>query len=587
MNLLTVLAVFPKSLMFALVVIVVIILLVLSILGMWRKVPQDKALVVTGTRKRVISGGGGFVIPLLERADAISLENMQINVDITGLTSTGVDISVGALTILKIKNEEEKILAAMEQFNTGDINNTIKNIVTTSKEVLEGKLREILSAMSVEELYRNREKFASSVQEVAAKELEDMGLEIKAFTIKEIKDDNGYLESLGKKQVAEVKKDALIAESNAKKEMEITIAQNERETATRKATLQKETSIQIAETRQEEESARIEAEVKIENANKEKELKVLTNREEIERKRAASDAAYGIEENRVKRDLIETSMQAELTRESKNVELVEAQMRVELTKKEQQTIIAKQEAIRKQEQLISEVQKTAEAEASKIRILAEADLFKREKEAEASKVEHIKNSEAEAREKELRAKAEADAFLLNAMAKAEAREKEGTAEASATSAIGLAKAAAIEAEGLAEAKVVKEKALAEAEAKEKLAEAYQKYGQAAMTEMIVKVLPEITKNMSDAVVSSLSNIGSVTIIDSGSSEGTKGAAKVSDYAVNVLTQVPEAIKATTGIDVVNILKGLSDNVQNKLTSDTQNVQNKLTSDTQKENDNNQ
>ncbi|MDR2940620.1 MAG: flotillin family protein [Clostridiales bacterium] len=556
----------------AVIVVVVVFLLILSILGMWKKVPQDKALVITGTKKRVISGGGGFVIPLLERSDAISLENMQINVSITGLTSTGVDISVGALTILKIKNEEEKILAAMEQFNTGNINNTIKNIIDTSKEVLEGKLREILSAMSVEELYRNREKFASSVQDVAAKELEDMGLEIKAFTIKEINDDNGYLESLGKRQVAEVKKDALIAESNAKKEMEITIAQNERETAIRKATLQKETAIQIAETRQEEDSARIEAEVKIENANKEKEIKVLSNREEVERKRAASDAAYGIEENKVKRDLIEASMQAELTRESKNVELVEAQMRVELTKKEQETIIAKQEAIRKQEQLFSEVQKTAEAEASKIRILAEADLFKREKEAEARKLELIKKSEAEAMDKQLRAKAESEAFLLQAQAKAGAREKEGTAEAAATSAVGLAKATAIEAEGLAEAKVVKEKAFAEAEAKEKLAEAYKKYGQAAMTEMIVKVLPDITKYMSEAVSAPLSKIGNITIIDSGGQEGAKGAAKISDYAVNVLTQVPEAVKATTGIDLVNILKSLSENINNNISDDTNKIE---------------
>jgi len=223
--------------------VVFVILCVVGMARMWKRVPQDKALVVTGRKKKVISGAGGFVIPLLERTDAISLENMQIIVNVTGLTSTGVDISVGALTILKIKNEDEKIFAAMEQFNTGNINGTIKNIVETSKEVLEGKLREILSGMSVEELYRNREKFASAVQEVAAHELEAMGLEIKAFTIREINDANGYLESLGKKQIAEVKKDASIAESNAKREMEITIAQNERETAIQKANLRKETEI--------------------------------------------------------------------------------------------------------------------------------------------------------------------------------------------------------------------------------------------------------------------------------------------------------------------------------------------------------
>ena len=61
----------------------VILLLLIGVLSMWRKVPQDKALVVTGLRKRVISGGGGVVIPILERTDVISLENMKIEVRIT------------------------------------------------------------------------------------------------------------------------------------------------------------------------------------------------------------------------------------------------------------------------------------------------------------------------------------------------------------------------------------------------------------------------------------------------------------------------------------------------------------------------
>lgn len=556
----------------AAIVVAVLFVLIFGIFSMWKKVPQDKALVITGLHKRVISGGGGLVIPLFERADAISLENMQIVVNVNGLTSTGVDISVGALTILKIKNEEEKILAAMEQFNTGKIDATIKNIMDTSREVLEGKLREILSAMTVEELYKNREQFASAVQEVAAKELEDMGLEIKAFTIKEIRDDKGYLESLGKKQVAEVKKNASIAESNSRREMEITIAQNDRETAIQKANLLKETAIQLAITKQEQEEAQIEADVRIENAVKEKELKILANKEEVQRKKAVSDSAYSIEENKVRKGLIESEMEAKLLQEHKNVELVEAQMKVELTKKEQETVIAKQEAVRRQEQLVSEIQKTAEADASKSRVVADAELYKRQQSAEAKKTELIKNAEAEASQKQLQAKSEADAYLINAISRADAVEKEGAAEASARTALGIAKATAIEAEGLAEAKVIREKAFAEAEAKEKMAEAYQKYGAAAMTEMLVKALPDITRSISESLAAPLSNIGNITIIDSaGSDSENHGASKVAGYAANILTQVPEVVKATTGIDMLSILKGLSDNVaSNTIDSDKKN-----------------
>ena len=53
------------------VIVGVLLLLMLSIMLMWRKVSQDKALVVTGLKKRVISGGGGLVIPLFEKVQAL------------------------------------------------------------------------------------------------------------------------------------------------------------------------------------------------------------------------------------------------------------------------------------------------------------------------------------------------------------------------------------------------------------------------------------------------------------------------------------------------------------------------------------
>lgn len=199
-----------------LIIIGVIFLLVLSFLTMWKKVPQDKALLITGLRKRVISGGGGLVIPMLERADSISLENMKLEVRTNGaLTEQGVEISADGIAVLKVRSDVQSILAAIEQFNTGNEKQTIDVIKETARDILEGKLREILSTMTVEEIYKNRERFASQVQEVAALELAEMGLEIKAFTIRDINDNKGYLDALGKKRIAEVKRDASIAEANA------------------------------------------------------------------------------------------------------------------------------------------------------------------------------------------------------------------------------------------------------------------------------------------------------------------------------------------------------------------------------------
>lgn len=102
--------------------------------------------------------------------------------------------------------------------------------------------------------------------------------------------------------------------------------------------------------------------------------------------------------------------------------------------------------------------------------------------------------------------------------------------------------------GEAEAKAIEAKGIAEAEALEKKAEAMKKYGQAAMMEMIVNALPEMAK----AIAEPLSTIDKVTIIDSGN--GENGVSSMGSYVPNVLAQTIAAVKETTGLDIVEIMK---------------------------------
>lgn len=358
-----------------------ILLLILGLLSMWKKAPQDKALVITGLKKRVITGGGGLVIPLLERCDKISLENMKIEVRIDGaLTEQGVDINADGVAVIKVKSDTESILAAVEQFNTGHEAETIAVIKDTAKDVLEGKLREIVSKLTVEEIYKDREKFASQVQEVAAVDLAEMGLEIKAFTIRDISDSNGYLQALGAGRIAQVKRDAEIAKAEASKE----------------------TTIKTAQAFQEGEKARLLAETQIAESTKEKELKVQEFRREQERAKAISDLAYEIESNKVKREVAETEVQIEIARKQKEIELAE------------------QEAIRKEKELDATVRKQAEAEK-----------YKKEKEAEALKYKEIQDAEARAKAIELEGRAKAEALKVQGMAEVEIIREKGKAEAEA------------------------------------------------------------------------------------------------------------------------------------------------------------
>jgi len=359
----------------------VLFLVLILVVSMWRKVSQDKAMVVTGMRKRVISGGGGMVVPLFERTDVISLENKMIEVRTGGaLTEQGVNISADGVAIIKVKSDTDSILAAVEQFNTGNEAKTVSVINSTAKYVLEGKLREIISKLTVEEIYKDKEKFASQVQEVAGVDLAKMGLELKAFTIRDINDENGYLEALGKGRISEVKRDAAIAEAEA----------------------ERETMIKTADANRLGEQAQLLAATQIAEAVRDKELKVQEYRKAQEIAKAAADLAYEIEANKVRKEVTETEMQVEIIRRQKDTEL------------------AQQEALRKEQELNASVVKQADAEK-----------YRQEKEAQARHFREIQEAQAKAEAIRLEGTALADAKRMQGMAEVEIIREKGKAEAEA------------------------------------------------------------------------------------------------------------------------------------------------------------
>ena len=148
--------------------------------------------------------------------------------------------------------------------------------------------------------------------------------------------------------------------------------------------------------------------------------------------------------------------------------------------------------------------------------------------ADAEKYRKIAEAEARAESRKVEAQAEAEAIALKAQAEADAIAKTGIAEAEATKAKGIA----------------------EAEAMEKKAEAYEKYGQAAMMEMLVKVLPQ----MAEQVAKPLQSIDKVTIIDSGDTANGSGVGQMGGYVPSVLAKTIESIKETTGFDITDVMK---------------------------------
>ncbi|WP_202404829.1 flotillin family protein [Shimazuella alba] len=477
------------------IVIGVIFIFSIAFWARYKTVGADEAMIVTGNilgnknvladesgRKiKIIRGGGAFIVPIFQRAEKLSLLSHKLMVNTPEVyTEQGVPIMVNGVAIIKIGSSLEDVGTAAEQF-MGKSNDVLND---EAREVLEGHLRAILGTMTVEEVYKNREKFAQQVQAVAARDLKKMGLTIVSFTIKDVKDKNGYLDALGRPRIAMVKRDADIAEANAVRD----------------------TEIQTAKAREEGTKAALLSETNIEESKKDKELKVAAFKIEQDKKKAEADQAYALQENKNKQQVVEEEMKIDLVRKQKQIELEE------------------KEIIRREKQYDAEVRKKADA-----------DRYAKEQEAIANGFQQ-----------EAQAKAEAAAIKAKGHAFAEAEKAKGHAFAEAEKAKGFAKAEVEKMEGTAEAEVIRAKGLAEAEAKQKIAEAFQKYGQAAVLDLVVKMIPELAKQISIP----LQNIDKLTVIDSG---GGEGATKVSNYVTKLMAQTPEMVKQVSGIDMEKML----------------------------------
>jgi flotillin len=420
------------------------------------KVPPNQVLVISGRRHsqtdpvtgktvkvgfRLMSGGSAFIWPIVERADILSLELMTIEVGIADVyTSQGVPVSLDGVAQIKIGSDDISVATATERF----LSQSRAEIREVAHETLAGHLRAIVGALTVEEIYRDRDAFASRVQEVSAGDLANMGLVIDSFVIKDIQDGWGYLEALGRPRTAEVKRDAVIAENEAE---------------TREAESARDLGLRRAE-----------------------------YDEEVNRQRAKADLA------------------AELQRNITNQEVRAEEVQIEVIDKQKRIEVQEQEALRMEKELEATVRKPAEAEQYRIETLAKAEKFRTETEA--------------------------------------------SGDAEATRQKGLGEADADRARGLAQAEIIKAKGEAEAEAMQKKAEAWQNYNQAAIIQQLIEALPQVAS----AISAPLSKTERIVVISNGSDGNAgAGASKVTADITGIIAQVPAAIEALTGVDLIDAL----------------------------------
>src|SRR6266404_5453902 len=465
----------------------VVIIVLALVLSRYTKVGPNQVLVVSGRKHkmtepdgtvsvrgfRVVKGGGSFVYPVVEKVDILSLELLTIDVQTPEVyTSKGVPVKVDGVAQIKVKGDDVSIATAAEQFLSKDTE-AIKNI---AMQTLEGHLRAILGTMTVEDIYQNRDAFASKVQEVAAVDMANMGLAIVSFTILDIKDSQGYLDALGKPRIAQVKRDAQIAQAEA----------------------DRDAMIRSSQATQAGQEAKFLADTKIAEAQRDYQTNVAQYQAAVNQKKAEADLAYDLQKY-------------------KTGQLVKAEeVQVSIIEKQKQIELQQQEILRKQRELEAQVQKPADAERYKVETLANATKYQLETEAAGA----------------------ASAAKAKGFAAADVAKATGIAEAEANKARGLAEAAIIEAQGKSTAEAMRMKA-----------DSFKQYNEAAVIEMIIRILPEVAGKISEP----LSKTEKMVIINSGNGVGG-GASKLTGDVTQIVAQLPPVIESLTGIKLEKLLE---------------------------------
>jgi flotillin len=513
--------------------LVILLVLLALFIGMalfsrnYLKVSPNMVAVLSGRKRktsdgrlvgyRMVRGGAALRIPLLEKVEYLALNVFTIPLEIKrAYTVQGVPVSVKAVANVKIRGDETSLHAAAERF-LGMRQEEIQRVIF---QTLEGHLRSILGTLTVEEVNSDRSSFAQKLTSEAATDLEKMGIGVDVLTIQEISDEEDYLNALGRKRTAEVKRDATIGEADATRD----------------------SKIKSASAMQQGETAKFEADASIAQAQRDFAMRQAQYQAEIETEKAKAAQAGPLAEAQ--------SRQA----------VVAEEVKVERTRTQGQIAVQEQEVMRKQKELEATVIKPAEAAR-----LAAVTRAEGEKQAAILAAEGQRGSQialAQAQQEKLSLEGQGRAAAVESEAKAEATRLEaiGLANAKAIEAAGKAEASKVEAVGLAQARAIEAQGVAEATAIFKKAEAWREFNDAARLQTILEKLPSILQastGIFSAVSAPLGNVDKIVVIDqnTGNGNGGGGLARLTSTGPATVFNLLQQLEAL-GLNVPSIMDQL-------------------------------
>ncbi len=285
------------------VLAVVVLAIIATIKSLIIICPPNRVAVISGRSRqlsdgrtvgyRAIRGGRTMRVPLLEKVSWMELNTIPIEVSVQNAYSKGaIPLHVQGIANVKVSSVEGLLQNSVERFLDVDQG----HIAAIAKETLEANLRGVLATLTPEEVNEDRLKFAQTLIEEADDDIKTLGLELDVLKIQNVTDEVGYLDSVGRRQTAEVLKEARVAEAQRKAEAEESeaLSRQRAEIATAQADLkivEQQNALRVRQAELEAIAGAAEAEAKVagEKAKVVAEQELESERVQLETRRLEAD----------------------------------------------------------------------------------------------------------------------------------------------------------------------------------------------------------------------------------------------------------------------------------------------------------
>lgn len=345
------------------IILLIVVFLVILMMASYKRVRSNTALVIWGKGTgasgiKIKTGGATFVIPVLQGSQKLSLEPFAVDVDLRGaLSKKNIRVNTPSTFTLAVSSSPDMLNNAARRIL--DLKDGA--LIEQCQDIILGQLRAVIAGLTIEEINADREKFESEVFKNVSSELFKLGLDLINVNIKDITDEGGYIEAIGRKASAEAVNQANVDVSNADKIGEI--GTNE---------------------------ARKEKEIKVAQFNTEREIGISSAEKERIIRTAELQAERTTGENKAMAMQLESNKELAVKSAKFNEDSKIAEINAEIA-------IQKRRAEEELEQLRAQEVAKVKAEKEQIELRALADKNKRVLEAEAEAQEILLHAEAEAK----------------------------------------------------------------------------------------------------------------------------------------------------------------------------------------------